>query len=144
MVDSHVDGVVDDADDRASDFERGIHGAGGEEGEEEDVEDTGDEVDDQNREKLEREVELEVLHASPMLVVDLLGLGKDEINFPEAELFVHFEEGFEVEAAADAVVEADRIVVPDLLMGVDDAHTFHNIDAHTVLHGHMPPRNLQR
>lgn len=143
-VDNHCDGSVDVADDKGSDVAWNIRGAGGEE-EVGEVGRTDDEVDDQNHEKMEPEGGSEVHHANPMLVDDLLDLGHDETDFPEVVLSVHFEEEFEVvEAAVDAVVEDDRIVVRDLLMDVGDAHIVHNIDAHTLLHGHMPPRNLQR
>mmetsp|Transcript_904 Transcript_904/g.1905 ORF Transcript_904/g.1905 Transcript_904/m.1905 type:complete len:137 (-) Transcript_904:804-1214(-) len=136
---------MDIADDMRSDVERDIHGAGGEEGVAEEEDHTDDEVDDRNREKLELEGGLEVLRVIPMLVVDLLNLGQGETNSLEAALSVHFEEEFAAaEAVVDAVVEGDRIVEPDLLMDVDDAHIVHSIDAHTVLHGHMPPRNLRK
>lgn len=144
-IDSRVDGAMDIADDMRSDVERDIHGAGGEEGVAEEEDHTDDEVDDRNREKLELEGGLEVLRVIPMLVVDLLNLGQGETNSLEAALSVHFEEEFAAgEAVVDAVVEGDRIVEPDLLMDVDDAHIVHSIDAHTVLHGHMPPHNLRK
>ena len=137
---SHGEDASHVADDAESDVARDIHGVVGEEG----GAGIDDEDDDQNHGKLEPKVEWEVHLSIPILVIGRPLLDKmDFLSFPEAELFVRFEEGFEVEAAAVAA-EVDHTAAQDPLKGVDDAHTFHNTGVHTLLHGHRPPRNSRR
>jgi hypothetical protein len=146
---SHGEDAAHGADDAENDVARDIHcvgDAGDDVGGEEAGGDIDDEGDGQNRGKLEPKVGLEVHRASPILVAGLPLLdsyGMEFLSFPEAELFVHFEEGFEGEAGV-AAAEVDRIAAQDPLMGVDDAHTAHNIGMHTLLHGHKPLRNSRR
>jgi len=146
---SHGEDEVHGADDAANDVGRDIHGvgdAGDDFGGEEAGGGIDDEGDDQNREKLEPKVGLEVHRASPILVAGLPLLDLDGIeflSFPEAELIVRFEEVSEGETGV-AAAEVDRIAAQDPLMGVDDAHDVHNIGVHTLLHGHKPLRNSRR
>lgn len=88
---------------------------------------------------------LEVHHENPIRVFGFQHLDNiSSLNFLEAELSVHSEEEFGVEAAADAAAEADRIVAQVLLMDEDDARTVHNMNVRMLLHGHTPPRSLRR
>jgi len=145
---SHGDGVdeVDGVDDALSGADRDNHDVvdgdsdadgGQHEG------GTGDEGDDQNREKRDPMVALEVPHVNPTYADDhqLLDYhGRDSLRDLEVELQVRPEEVSEVDAV---VVAVDRTAELDLWMDAGDVHIVRNIDVHRLPRARMPLHNLQ-